>query len=109
MAYFTQNEAVRGDKEFQYEWNHGVWHFSSAENLAKFKQNPERYAPQYGGWCAYAAAVNNDLVTVSPKAFAVVNDKLYLNYNDSINEKWNAQKESYIEQADKKWPELLAD
>lgn len=106
VAYFTQNEAVEGDPQFSTEYKGAEWLFSSQEHLDLFKENPEKYAPQYGGYCAYAVA-QNDTASIEPDQFTVKDGKLYLNYNASVNEKWAADKEKFIQQADENWPGLL--
>ena len=108
VAYFTQNEAVKGKKEFQLEWSDANWRFSSAENKALFEADPEKYAPQYGGYCAWAVS-NNALADIDPKRFTIFNDKLYLNYNKAVQKKWLPEKEERIKIADQNWPELVAD
>lgn len=106
VAYFTDNKAIKGDKQFQYEWNQGIWLFANQQNLERFKADPERFAPQYGGYCAYAVA-NNSYASVDPKFFAIKNDKLYLNYNQRVQKRWNKKTKQFISQADKYWPQLL--
>jgi len=106
VAYFREDRAVRGDEQFQYEWNEGLWRFSSLENLVIFKQSPEKYAPQYGGYCAYAVA-NNSYARIDPTVFTVLDDKLYLNYNARVQKRWNKKQSKFIDQADQYWPELL--
>lgn len=105
VAYFTENQAVEGKKAHTTEWMGANWRFSSAENLALFTANPEAYAPQYGGYCAYAAA-KNSLASIEPEQFTVHNGKLYLNYNKRINKKWLQDKDGYISKADSNWPTL---
>lgn len=106
VAYFTQGEAVKGKKEFQIEWNKANWRFSSQEHLELFEQSPKSYAPQYGGYCAWAVS-NNALAGIDPKQFDIVDGKLYLNYNKKFHEKWLPEKEERIEQGDQYWPELI--
>lgn len=106
VAYFTENKAIKGDKEFSLDHKGAVWLFSSQENLELFKANPEKYEPQYGGYCAYAVS-KNQTASIKPELFTIHEGKLYLNYNKSINDKWLEQKESFIEDADKNWPQLL--
>ena len=103
VAYFTENKPVKGKSEFSLEYNEAKWLFSSQENLDLFKADPEKYAPQYGGYCAYAVS-QGSTASIRPELFTIYNGKLYLNYNDSINDKWSANKDSFIEEADKKWP-----
>jgi len=108
VAYFTQSKAVKGLKELHYTWNHGVWLFSNAVNMALFKANPEKYAPQYGGYCAFAAA-KGSLAKVDPTQFSVLNGKLYLNYNTRIQKKWTKQRDKFIQLGDQNWPSLLVE
>lgn len=106
VAYFDQNAAIEGDKQFESDWMGATWRFSSAANKALFDANPEQYAPQYGGYCAWAVA-NNKTASVDPTQFAVVDGKLYLNYNRSVQERWLKDPAGFIESGDKNWPSLL--
>ena len=105
VAYFTEQSHVEGSDEFTHEWNGVTWRFASAENRDAFAASPEKYAPQYGGYCAYAAA-SNSLVKTEPEAWSIVDDKLYLNYNLPIRARWEKDEQGYIEAADANWPEL---
>jgi YHS domain-containing protein len=107
VAYFTENKPVEGKEQFSTEYMQANWLFSSQENLQLFKANPEKYVPQYGGYCAYAVS-QNSTASIKPELFTIQDGKLYLNYNESVNQKWSANKEDYIELADKHWPGLLA-
>jgi YHS domain-containing protein len=106
VAYFTKNSPTKGNKEISLEWNGATWYFSSEENRKLFQNDPEKYAPQYGGYCAYAMA-SGDLVDINPKAWKIVNDKLYLNYSLRVHRKWEKDIAGYIEKADRKWREVL--
>jgi len=106
VAYFTENRAVKGDKDYELEWENANWRFSSAENLTAFRENPERYAPQYGGYCAWAVS-NGDIAGIDPEQFSVVDNKLYLNYNLNIQKKWLDDRDRRIESADELWPTLI--
>ena len=105
VAYFTQGKPVKGNEKFQYEWNNATWHFSSQENLDLFKDNPEKYAPQYGGYCAYGLS-NGYKAPTDADAWTIDNGKLYLNYNKEVREMWNKERKERIEKADKNWPEV---
>ena len=107
VAYFTQNAPVKGQDAFIFDWKGAKWKFSSAANLELFKSNPEKYAPQYGGYCAYGVA-KDDLVKVDPEQFTVFEGKLYLNYDASVQKDWNKDRAGFIKQADAKFPKLLA-
>ena len=108
VAYFTQNKAIEGKDEFAFEYKDATWLFSTQEHLDLFKENPEKYEPQYGGYCAYAVS-QNKTASIQPDLFTIHDDKLYLNYSRKINDKWLENKEKFIEKADIYWPEILAD
>jgi len=103
VAYFKIAMPVKGRPEFTYKWKDAVWYFSSQANLNDFKSNPEKFAPQFGGYCAYGMAEGHKAST-SPDAWTVVDDKLYLNYNKNVKELWAQDRSGYIEKADKNWP-----
>lgn len=105
VAYFTRNAAVKGDPAIVAEFLGVRFHFSSQEHRRLFSDDPERYLPQYGGWCAWAAS-QNSLAVVDPTAFVVHDGKLYLNYSGFINLRFRARLGHNIEQADANWPAL---
>ena len=105
VAYFNQGEARRGSPEFEHEWQGAKWFFSSPENKTAFVGTPEQFVPQYGGYCAYAVARGNT-ARIDPKAWKVVEGKLYLNFSADIKKRWERKMKQYIEQADKNWPDL---
>lgn len=105
VAYFTESKAVKGDDKLVYKWNNADWHFSSQKNLDLFKANPEKYAPQYGGYCAYGLS-NGYKAPTDADAWTIEKGKLYLNYNLDVREEWNKEKKQRIEKADKNWPEV---
>ncbi|MDA0865780.1 MAG: YHS domain-containing (seleno)protein [Cyanobacteria bacterium] len=106
VAYFTEGAAVQGLPQYEYEWNNATWRFSSAENLAAFRANPEAFAPQYGGYCAKALSEGN-LASVDPRAWSIVEGKLYLNYNADVQAQWAQDIPGNIEKADGFWPGVL--
>jgi YHS domain-containing protein len=106
VAYFTEGKPVPGSSEFTHEWKGAVWQFASATNRDLFAANPEAYAPQYGGYCAYAVA-NGSTASVDPEAWQIVDGKLYLNYSRSILKRWQKDVEGYITKADANWPRVL--
>jgi len=105
VAYFTLNKAIKGSKKFSHKWNGVDWYFSNQSNLEAFKNSPEQYAPQYGGYCAYAMA-DGKKVSIDPKSFDVKNGKLYLNYSSAVQQKWKKESESYIKKADSEWQKI---
>jgi len=106
VSYFDGSAPVEGNADYQTTYNGADWLFSSQENLDAFLASPEKYAPQYGGYCAYAAA-SGSTAKGDPLQYSLENGKLYLNYNASIKERWLANKVEFIEQADSNWPKLL--
>jgi len=105
VAYFTLGEATAGQSEYSYDWDGGRWYFSSAEHRDLFVADPERYAPLYGGYCAWAVA-NGDVAGIDPHAWHIENDRLYLNYSQRINRRFLNDLSGNIERADANWPEM---
>ena len=108
VAYFTEGKPVKGTDDFTTEWKGATWKFSSEENKDLFVADPDKYAPQYGGYCAYGVAVDN-LVKIEPELWTIKDGKLYLNYNDDFNNKWKKDIPGYIKTADAKFEKLLAE
>ena len=106
VAYFTDGKPVRGKAEFAHVWNGATWHFASAENRDRFKAEPAKYAPQYGGYCAYAVS-KGYVAPIDPTAWRIVDGKLYLNYNADIQKTWASDIPGYIGRADANWPKVL--
>lgn len=106
VAYFTQGAPVAGTAQHRVEWNGAVWQFASAENKAAFAANPTAYAPQYGGYCAYAVSRGYTASTV-PVAWKITDGKLYLNYSRSVAALWRTQMRANIRKADANWPGVL--
>lgn len=109
VAYFSLEpgaDAVKGSDEYTHTWNGAHWKFISAENRDKFIAEPEKYAPQYGGYCAFAVSHNFTKPT-NPNAWRIVNDKLYLNLSKGVQKKWIKDIPGNIVKADKNWPDVL--
>lgn len=106
VAYFTEGRPVKGSGEFETEYEGATWRFASIANLEAFLADPEAYAPQYGGYCAWAVAQG---YTAKGDAdhWEIVDGKLYLNYNAKVQRDWQADKSSFIRQADANWPMVL--
>jgi YHS domain-containing protein len=81
VAYQTEGKSVKGSSDYGYDWSGAHWWFASQSDLEKFKAAPEKYAPQYGGYCAYAVGAKGEKVGIDPEAFTVLDGKLYLNYS----------------------------
>jgi len=106
VAYFEEGKPVKGSDEITYEWNGATWHFSTSEHKNAFEENPEKYAPQFGGYCAYAVS-KGSTAKIEPDAWKIVDGKLYLNYDQGIKKRWEADQANYIEKANANWPEVL--
>jgi YHS domain-containing protein len=107
VAFFTESKPVKGADSLSYQWKEATWLFSSRQNLEAFKASPDKYAPQYGGYCAYGTAAGHKAPTQTD-TWTVVNDKLYFNYNSKVKEMWTKDQPALIKQADEKWPEVKA-
>lgn len=103
VAYFTESKPVKGMKDYSYTWNGAVWLFANVKNMEAFKASPEKYAPQYGGYCAYGTA-DGHKATTQPDAWTIVDNKLYLNYNKDVMSKWRPNQKEFILKADANWP-----
>jgi len=106
VAYFTVGKPVRGKKKFETEWDGVKWRFSSAENRDTFLKMPASFAPQFGGYCAYAVGIGKT-AKGSPRNWKIVDGKLYLNYNRSIQRTWVRKQSYYIRKGRKNWPRVL--
>ncbi|MEM7058697.1 MAG: YHS domain-containing (seleno)protein [Pseudomonadota bacterium] len=107
VAYHQDRKAVRGDETFEEEWKGVRWRFANAENRDLFVANPERWAPQYGGYCAWGVAARNMLLQTDPLVFRIFDDKLYLNRNLTIHRTWLGNYKAFIADADENWPGLV--
>jgi len=105
VAYFTSGKPEKGDQKFALHWNDADWYFVSKENLNSFAKNPGKYAPQYGGYCAYGMSEGHKAPT-DPDAWTIVDGKLYLNYSTDVRTKWRQNEKDRISNADKNWPQL---
>lgn len=88
VAYFNDDHPVEGDSDYLYEWMGATWYFASAENRDLFVADPEKYAPQYGGYCAWAVS-QGYTAKIDPQAWTIVDDKLYLNYSKEVRTQWS--------------------
>jgi len=106
VAYFNEGRAVEGSDQFTHEWNGAKWRFASAENRDSFVSRPERYAPQYGGYCAWAVG-HGYTAKGDPEAWKIVEGKLYLNYSKDVKAKWEQDIPGFIAKGDENWPGFL--
>ena len=105
VSYFTDDGPTEGKKELTHVWNAATWRFASKENQQAFAKNPEKYAPQYGGYCAWAVSQGYTAST-DPLAWDITDGRLYLNYSKSVQTNWLVEKEANIDQGDINWPSL---
>lgn len=103
VAYFTENKPVPGRADFTALYEGATYRFASAANRDAFAAAPEKYAPQYGGYCAFGLA-SGYKAPIEPDAWTVVDGKLYLNYNQSVRSRWSSDIPGYVRKADANWP-----
>lgn len=106
VAYFTVGAATKGDAAHSSEHMGATWRFASAENKAMFDAEPEKYAPKYGGYCAFAVS-KGATATTDPEAWSIVDDRLYLNYSLNVRKIWSEDIPGHIARADANWPGVL--
>lgn len=107
VAYFTDGRPVRGNAQFRTTYQNYEYRFATAEHLAAFRANPARYLPQYGGYCAWAVA-QGYTAPGNPQNWRVVDGKLYLNYDDTVQRRWEANIPGFIQSANRNWPRVLS-
>jgi YHS domain-containing protein len=110
VSYFD-GEAKKGSNEIAFNYLGVSYHFSSKSNLERFKTNPKKYEPQYGGWCAYAIGDNGEKVKIDPETFKIIDGKLYLFYNffgTNTLDLWNDNEQELFRQAENNWMKLLS-
>lgn len=105
VAYFTDGKPVEGSADFTHEWEGAKWRFASAESRDAFAKEPARYAPQFGGFCAWAVS-QGYTADVDPEAWKIVEGKLYLNYNKKVQENWEKDASGNIAKGETNWPAL---
>jgi YHS domain-containing protein len=105
VAYFTEQKPVKGSAQFRSDFQGSTFQFASAVHRDIFAADPAKYAPQYGGFCAYGMAKGYK-ATIDPAAFTVLSDKLYLNYSKTVRSQWLSDIPGYVQKADANWPEV---
>lgn len=105
VAYFTEGKPIQGKPEIQHTHSNVKYNFASTANLELFKKDPNKYLPQYGGYCAWAVG-HNYTASTDPEAWKIVNGKLYLNYSKDVQRKWMAEEANLIKSGDANWPNL---
>ena len=103
VAYFTDKKPVRGKGELTARHEGATYRFASAANRDAFTADPGKYAPQYGGYCAFGVA-SGYKAPIEPDAWTVVDGKLYLNYNQSVRRQWSSDIPGFIRKAEANWP-----
>ena len=103
VAYFTTGKPTPGITQFAAAYKGATYRFASAENRARFIATPEKFVPQYGGYCAYAIALNK-IADIDPDEWAIVDDKLYLNHGFLAQTLWSFDKSGNITKGDRNWP-----
>lgn len=106
VAYFKAGKPLKGNPAHTLSWNGATWHFASAENKAAFAAKPEAFAPQYGGYCAWAVS-EGYTAKGDPSVWRIVDGKLYLNYNASVQKGWEKDVPGRIAKGDRNWPAVL--
>ena len=107
VAYFTEEAAVRGSPLLQHEWRGARWYFRTQANLQAFRENPERYAPVYGGHCSFCIAVSGKVETAGdPTIFFIHEDRLYLLQSRDLLDDWEANPQEHIAQANATYARL---
>jgi YHS domain-containing protein len=102
VAYFKASKALKGNESFTFQWHGMTWHFSTKENRDLFAASPEKYAPQYDGFCAWAMTESRIAIT-DPEVWKIVDGKLYLNCSREAYEKWSRDIPGNIKKADMNW------
>ena len=106
VAFFTDAKPVKGDAKFPAKHNGAVYFFASKEHQAEFKQNPAKYEPSFGGYCAYGVS-RGKLVEVDVEAFQIVNGRLLLQYSKGVRSDFNKDSKGNLTKADQNWPGLV--
>ena len=106
VAYFRVGKPVKGRSEFSHQWQGAEWRFANAKNLADFKQTPEQFAPQYGGYCAWAVS-QGYTASAEPEFWHIQDGKLYLNYSADVQATWSKDIPGYIKAANGNWPKVI--
>lgn len=106
VAYFREGRPVQGSSAFETEHEGYTYRFANQANLDDFIADPEAFAPQYGGYCAWAVS-QGYTASADPDNWTIVDGKLYLNYNDDVQSTWETDIPGFIEKADSNWPKVL--
>ena len=105
VSYFENDQPLLGSQRFSATYKNGIYLFANANSRDRFKADPEKYAPQFGGYCAMGVVLHKKLPT-DPHAFRIVDGKLYLNLNKTVQNKWMEDIPGNISTAEKVWPDI---
>jgi hypothetical protein len=107
VAYFTESKAVKGDDKFTFTWKNATWKFATENAREQFIADPEKFAPQFGGYCAYGMGdESGHKAPTAPDAWTIVDGKLYLNYDKDVRTLWKEKQDEFIDTANKNWPRV---
>ena len=107
VAFHTEGRPVQGSDRYELKWKDATWRFASVENRDLFKANPDKYAPRYGGYCAWAVSEGYTASVDPENAWSIVDGRLYLNYNAKIKQRWEKDIPGHIRKANANWPGVL--
>lgn len=105
VSYFSNTQPRIGNANYTATYKGGIYRFSTKENRDTFKNNPAKYAPQYGGFCAFGVSMEKKFDT-DPLAWKIVGNKLYLNLNKSVQKKWLTDVPGYLNTANENWGDI---
>lgn len=105
VAYFTMSKPIEGKTDHSHQWRGVTWRFANAENLNAFQADPTKYAPQFGGYCAWAVSQGYS-APVDPEAWRIVDGKLYLNYSHGVQRRWATDIPGNIQRGNDNWPRV---
>lgn len=105
VAFFTDNKPVMGDAAFQFKYQDAIYYFASQQHLDMFKSDPEKYKPQFGGWCAYAVSLGR-IAPINVNTFSIIDNRLVIQHNDRAVKGWNKDVAGNLSKADKYWPKV---
>jgi YHS domain-containing protein len=102
VAYFTLNKAVLGNEAYLYNWKNANWNFSSEENKKLFIENPEKYTPQFGGYCSFAVS-KGFTANTDPTSFEIIDEKLYLFADEGMKSNWKENQNENLQKCEANW------
>lgn len=102
VAYQTAESAFRGNPQYEFVWKGAKWLFVSKENQERFESDPEKYAPQYGGYCAWSVS-RNEVMKADPQVWKIVDGKLYLIQSNMVKEVWEKSQPELIKKSNENW------